>query len=160
MCYSGFMATMGRLLKTARVGAGYDRPEDFAHLVGKSSRQVREYEKGTVIPPSDVLQKWAAATGKATDDFTPTPEEAPVPEPPPTTSPAIQPHPGIEELARPENAAIREATGIPDDLVAAARRWLLYGPDGEPWPIGTIQEAIDLLKALGGRLQRRAGRGQ
>jgi transcriptional regulator with XRE-family HTH domain len=86
------MATMGRLLKTARVGAGYDRPEDFAHLVGKSSRQVREYEKDTVVPPSDVLQKWAAATGKPLEYFLPSPEPPPAP-------PASQYHPGVEALA-------------------------------------------------------------
>lgn len=85
------MDTLGQRLMAARIEVGYRRPEDFSHLVGRSSRQVRDYEKGTVVPPADVVQRWAKATGKPLEYFMPTAE-------PEAHATIHRSHPGIEAL--------------------------------------------------------------
>jgi transcriptional regulator with XRE-family HTH domain len=123
---------LGRKLKASRIEAGFDSPVDIGLAVGRSKRQVANYERGCV-PPSDVLQKWATATGKSLEYFLPSPPVAP------DSVPAPQQHPGVERLTLILQAAPGEAVS-PEELDDLC---------GSTWdhPIATAGEALDILLA-------------
>ena len=134
---------LGRKLKAARIEAGFDNPEAIARRVGRTKRMITNYERGDVVPPADVLQKWAETTGKPLEYFLPSPEPAPV-----ATTP--QQHPGVEALA----AILR---GDRDHAIADAE---LDDLRDSTWaqPIATPGEALDLLLARRRARRERSGR--
>lgn len=114
----------------------------MAPLVGRVPKQVAKYETGRVVPPADVLAKWARATGKPLAYFMPEAEE-PEPEPEPE-QPAYglpQNHPGVEELAG--DAALRRTLGVTDEDIEDLRT--IYIPAHR---IETVNDALEFLRAV------------
>ncbi len=67
-------------------------------------------------------------------------------------------HPGLEELARPEHAAVREALEISDDLIAQARMWVLTDSEGRSL-MPSLKAAIRMLQAASESMAAASRRG-
>lgn len=63
------MPSIGRRIAQARIEAGYPRAEDLAQKIGRSVPSIRKYETDAVIPPTAILQRIAAATGRSVEWF-------------------------------------------------------------------------------------------
>lgn len=126
--------------------AGYRNAVEFGKLLGKTDRMVRRYESGDTVPGVAVLQRWAELTGKSVEYFLEQPAAA-------RAQPSAPPvHPGVEELAR--DRRLREALGISDEAIAAARKIVLIGDDGEPFILETAAQALDYVRLLQRDLKR------
>lgn len=58
----------GQRLRDARIAA-HLRPEQLAHVVGRSVFTVHAYERGDIHPPINVLAQVAQVLGRSVDDF-------------------------------------------------------------------------------------------
>jgi len=142
VCYNGCMATLlGRKLRAARIEAGVETLEDIAPLVGRKPRQCQSYESGATVPPADVLQRWAAATGKPISYFLP--DDAPSP-----PSPPVAPdHPGVRALCtEPDQLTIRQHHMTDEEVEDLAGLVVLRR--GKPVSIRTRGEAVAWCHAL------------
>ena len=137
----GSMGTLGQRLMASRIEAGYRRPEDFAALVGKSSRQVREYEKDNVAPPLAVLRRWAEETNKPMGYFV---EEVQV-RMGTATGQAAPDHVGVKLLAA-DSALCRAHHIAPEELQELASLVLIRR--GQAVSLQTAQEALQVLQSL------------
>ncbi len=58
----------GQRFRDARIAANL-RPEQVAHLVGRSVFTIHAYERGDIHPPINVLAQVADILGRPLDDF-------------------------------------------------------------------------------------------
>lgn len=58
------MRQFGRRLRAARLTTGYEEAADFAKDLGIEPARYRRYERGEAMPPLDILQGIARATGR------------------------------------------------------------------------------------------------
>jgi hypothetical protein len=61
---SQFRGVVAKRLEAARVGAGYDRQEDFAKVLGCGLDAYRKYEQGRTLLPAHYLPRLREITGK------------------------------------------------------------------------------------------------
>ena len=143
---------LARRLQAARIEAGFDNTDALAPLIGKTARQLRNYESGkTETVPSDVLRRWAAATGKPLEYFLP-PERNVENE----TAPPKMIHRGIEELASDPELVMR--LGLSMEAVETARHFLAFGSNGQPVEIDNLTDAVEIVRVLQRHQPPRAGR--
>jgi transcriptional regulator with XRE-family HTH domain len=61
------MHQFGRRLRAARITAGYEEATDFASDLGIEAPRYRKYERGSSMPPLDVLEAITKLTGRTLD---------------------------------------------------------------------------------------------
>lgn len=103
--------SVGRRMAAARVLAGKST-EEMASLVGRSVQSVRNYERGVIQPPQEVLVRWGAATEQPPMSFL----EG---DPDFAALPSAVLHPGVEALAA--DAPRRLEDGVTDADISKLR---------------------------------------
>ena len=124
---------MGARLRAARHRARYGNLKDFAPLVGRKPRHCYDYERGRIVPPREVIEAWAVATGEPLADLMGE-----------DTDRFRRRDPGLIALKAPEAAPLRERLGITPGEMTDLEQVLL--PPG--YIMQTVDSALAQLQAL------------
>lgn len=130
----GVHAAFGRRLQAARIEAGFRTSSDIAAQVKRSARQVQNYELGNDMPPSDVLARWAEATGRPVSHFMEALQE------PESADVGSCAHPGVTLLAA--------DTALCDRHHVTLKELQQVSLLVTPWPLRTPEQALLAIELL------------